>query len=1339
MNKVISVNTDGMLSRIMQLSEKINEHNPGVIALQDLPYSRNHSLRQVLNKITPEFTLIEEAEDSSSPIAENNVALLINLAKIKLIKVHRREHMSRQNRAASALAISINTNQNNDETTRGNMIIASIYIRPRATHAETDSCLKWIEQVGKSNEGLSRSLILGDFNAYSPLWAPTDEATSNNETSHKHYRMIKETRGRFIEKTTNRLKLTCLNNPKLGPTYKMSDREAYIDLVFAGSKTSRQWNKIKLEDLTPNKGHKLVIVQSSFRERGPQTKQNPPRTLKRIDTEQLQQELFLEVSVRSQELIQNWQCLPTDRIRLRLDKLTNLLYRGLLAAQEKITITRVQRKLTKRFKLGKANARTRKQLRRLKDMEETINQLKRETRRRARGQEKTRQKQLKDRIKKSKVRLNMTKRKLINCINISNVEERLNTDTREDVWQAVRLANTQNTDTMNQDPTNDQLKTQEQIDELARQKFPTTIRKMQTYTKQAVEDLQLYWQQVERKEIDIAIKALKKKSYTSPEGISMTVFVKSIEFTREIIYAIAQMSFRTAYIPKACHATLGTLIPKKKPGEFRIVHVSSPLAALLELIALRRLEYRLECNKLNSPYQFGFSALRGRHDLISRILELAMKHKNREHKAAVTTLVSVDIKGAFDNVNQDKLIQKMDKEFGRDPLKYWLAEFILNRRIRIKRGKIVSQERTVCTGVPQGSALGPILWNYAINDIERDLASPGRTEMLKYADDIIIVHNSLTREPTERIVQMHVNKLTERLKTLDLELCPDKCCFLCTQPLRANNAKPREPIKINGQEIRRTGTLNILGVSINDKLKLDRANGGIKEGVSDAIRKLHNIAQLEMINTAQEWRTLIDSLIKSKLIINNWPLLAIDKTASKYIDKLFINSMRTIFNWPKNCSAKLVKLLTDYTDSHTAAIRMAQMKRKGELGKTYEFLCATADPMTSPQLKEQPTHRLNRVFNLEENSLSTRRKQPNPNKIPAIVNASNPRQLTQQVGPIWALLDKKKGSLMVELLDDNNILQRIAGRHTDYPISYFNSFALLLKSVRDKNITSRHIVMSETSSILMAIENFSNHDWRVIRLREELYENGWTIHRVPSSPYKRLASQIRDIYKNLALRHDTSSVENFELWTMLMEEQVNNNTDRRREEEEEAPLMVIENLNTPYLVDYKDRNRLNTSYRGEDAARRQDSHTKLTRILCNKPETWQAITPNWLDGTKILMLSGIVMTDGGHLAKGELDNPIECEHCTSPTSRLRQTTNNKLGWHNMSDQQARQHITLHRAIECQRFNEARERLEKELERELNNHELDRISRTNGIELGLKDKRTGQKILRYLAKCAMNKP
>lgn len=120
---------------------------------------------------------------------------------------------------------------------------------------------------------------------------------------------------------------------------------------------------------------------------------------------------------------------------------------------------------------------------------------------------------------------------------------------------------------------------------------------------------------------------------------------------------------------------------------------------------------------------------------------------------AQTIIISLDINGAFDNVDHEQLMHKMLNELEPDSIQYCFGDFLLRRRIFIRYNNIYSQQRELCKWVPQGSPLGPILWNFFINKLDDEMNNNSQndeTEMQMYADNVFIIHNDA---PSQRLQQ----------------------------------------------------------------------------------------------------------------------------------------------------------------------------------------------------------------------------------------------------------------------------------------------------------------------------------------------------------------------------------------------------------------------------------------------------------------------------------------------------------------------------------------------------------------------------------------------------------
>ena len=77
----------------------------------------------------------------------------------------------------------------------------------------------------------------------------------------------------------------------------------------------------------------------------------------------------------------------------------------------------------------------------------------------------------------------------------------------------------------------------------------------------------------------------------------------------------------------------------------------------------------------------------------------------------VNAVVFLDIRKAFDSINHDILLRKMEEQFGVSNVELkWFESYISNReQTCLVNGTMSTAKKLVC-GVPQGSILGPLLY-----------------------------------------------------------------------------------------------------------------------------------------------------------------------------------------------------------------------------------------------------------------------------------------------------------------------------------------------------------------------------------------------------------------------------------------------------------------------------------------------------------------------------------------------------------------------------------------------------------------------------------------------------
>ena len=131
------------------------------------------------------------------------------------------------------------------------------------------------------------------------------------------------------------------------------------------------------------------------------------------------------------------------------------------------------------------------------------------------------------------------------------------------------------------------------------------------------------------------------------------------------------------------------------------------ISKTLEKVVTSRIQSHLSSNSLSSSFQ---SAYRIFHSTETTLLKIHNDLILAMDRVKVTSLILLDLSAAFDTVDHSILLTRLQNWFGLDDLSLdWFSSYLSLRSQAVSINDSISAFSTLSCGVPQGSALGPLL------------------------------------------------------------------------------------------------------------------------------------------------------------------------------------------------------------------------------------------------------------------------------------------------------------------------------------------------------------------------------------------------------------------------------------------------------------------------------------------------------------------------------------------------------------------------------------------------------------------------------------------------------
>lgn len=326
------------------------------------------------------------------------------------------------------------------------------------------------------------------------------------------------------------------------------------------------------------------------------------------------------------------------------------------------------------------------------------------------------------------------------------------------------------------------------------------------------------------------IKSLAMKKAHGPDEITPKMMSNLPKKGFLLLTYIYNSILRLGYFPNEWKIAKVIMIPKPgKPTEelssYRPISLLSVVSKVFERLLLVRLKPLLA--DMIPDHQFGFRVGHSTQEQCHRVVNYI--REGFEHKQYISA-VFLDIQEAFDRVWIEGLLFKI-KQIVSCPMFVLLKSYLTNRKFYVQSDSVRSDFGQITAGVPQGSVLGPHLFNIYTRDM------PVLTDGLNatFADDSAVMCRDLDPKLASERLEAYLDEVGIWANRWNIQINNDKCGHL-TFTL---NRQDCPPVKINNKTIPPVPTIKYLGLHLDRRLTFKEHISKKRKEITFRRRKLY--------------------------------------------------------------------------------------------------------------------------------------------------------------------------------------------------------------------------------------------------------------------------------------------------------------------------------------------------------------------------------------------------------------------------------------------------------------------------------------------------------------------
>ena len=294
-------------------------------------------------------------------------------------------------------------------------------------------------------------------------------------------------------------------------------------------------------------------------------------------------------------------------------------------------------------------------------------------------------------------------------------------------------------------------------------------------------------------------------------SISNRTLKLASDIVSPVIKEILNNTFISCKFPSAMKIAEITPIPKngnsQEIGDFRPISILPTISKVFE---------KVMANQLSQFFELRFSKLlcgfRKNHSTQHALFKLLNSWQNSLDNGKVVGTVLMDLSKAYDCLPHDLLIAKL-AAYGLDFNSLSLLYDYLSKRYhRVKIGNTYSEWLQTILGIPQGSILGPLMFNIFLNDLFFFIQE---TEICNFADDNSLYTSGKCTQEVILSLQRETTNVLNWFKLNSMVANPAKFQFM----LLGNKHDETVSFSVNGVNLKLSTSVKLLGVTIDKNFR----------------------------------------------------------------------------------------------------------------------------------------------------------------------------------------------------------------------------------------------------------------------------------------------------------------------------------------------------------------------------------------------------------------------------------------------------------------------------------------------------------------------------------------